>query len=112
MKIIKFNILTGLFLTIFACSCSSPSTLKKELKVELLSFSQEEREIEIISNESLDMSHYVLRQGESKSLYSLAGIYLEKEVAQKITLPKNFLRKKNNSLSLSRLEVVSILEDS
>lgn len=113
VKKIKEKILLGAFLIAGLSSCSPANSvnIKSEPQIKILSLSTESREVVIISNESLDMSEYVLRQGETKSLYSLSGIHLEKEVAQKVSVPSNFLRKKNNSLSLSRLEIVSALEE-
>lgn len=109
----KTKIVLGILVLLGLVSCSPANSLNatSEPQFKILSLSTESREVVIISNESLDMSEYVLRQGETKTLYSLSGIHLEKEVAKKVSVPSNFLRKKNNSISLSRLEIVSVLEE-
>lgn len=96
---------------LISCSFPSSSDHKEEPLVYILSISWEEKEVVLFSNKSLDLGEYVLRQGDTKNIYSLSGIYIEKDIPQKVKVPSQFLRKKNNSLSLSHLQVISSLEE-
>lgn len=114
-KKIHRKIVAGWFLLLSLSGCTESLSLNSAItespEIKILSLSKEAREVVLSSSASLDLSNYILRQGETKNFYSLTGNYLQAGKSLVIHLPSSFFRKGKNEINLYRLKKVFSLEE-
>lgn len=87
------------------------SFLVPHIQVNVLSWSPSMSQVTLESHVDLDLSDFILRQGQRNKAFFLKDVVLKANVPKTITLKHNFLNKEKNTLTLLMTIPVDWKED-